>query len=97
MSVNKIPVFIFKQDSSQVGRGSYKMIACFVNLGIHVPYVATFHGGEGYLTEVNTPFACDGICEQTWGTMEDWSKERSDREYPVKPIVETALVFYSQK
>jgi hypothetical protein len=91
--VKKIPVFNFKQDPSQVGRGPYKMIACFVVLGVHVPYTVTIHDGEEYLNKVGEPSICDETCEQRQGTIENWSKERSDREHTVQSIIESAENF----
>ncbi len=93
----RVPVFVYKQDQSQVGSGMYPAVACFVTLGIHVPFTYHFHAGDSDLREVGEPLVCDGSCEQQPGDMEDFSKKRTDHDYEVTRIVETALAFSGRK
>ncbi len=88
-----LPVFVYKQDSSQVGSGVYPAVACFVALGVHVPFTYYFHAGDSGLREVGEPLVCDGSCENQSGLMEDFSKERTDHDYEVTEIIVKARAF----
>lgn len=91
--MNKIPVFVFKTNPGQVGNGIYSMIACFTNLGVHVPFTFEAHSENEYMKHVGIPFQCNGYCEGRNGHMEDFAKPRHDSTYEVKEIVDKALVF----
>ncbi len=91
----KIPVFVYKENPGQFGNGKYSMIACFVTLGVHVPFTFYAHSENEYLESVGKPVPCDGSCEHYDGSMKDFGEERdnTDTGYSVKKIVESANSF----
>lgn len=92
--MKKIPVFVFKTDPEQVGNGIYSMVACFTNLGVHVPYTFLAHSENEYLQSVGEPILCDSSCEHRRGHMEDFSKERHHSSYEVQKIIDGAKSFH---
>lgn len=83
-------VFVMKQDFRQVGDGIYPMVACFLDLGVHVPYWFEAHSENEYIHEVGEPIKCDGSCIGPLGRIKDWSKEGHDSSHARKPIVDKA-------
>jgi hypothetical protein len=93
----KIPVFTFKQSPHQFGDGNYLLVACFVKLGIHVPFSIYCHSENEYLNSVGRPKKCNEECCWATGHMEDFGKKRSDTSYTVKKIIEAANNFKKRK
>jgi hypothetical protein len=91
----KMPVFVFSK-SDQIGNGNYVLTACFVKLGVHVPYSIYCHSENEYLNSVGRPRKCDDSC-YTSGHMEDFGKERGDDDYSVEKIIEAASSFCRRK
>lgn len=91
----KFSVFVWKKNRGQVGTGIYPMVACFVVLDVHVPFtVSVFSPSETeYLEEWDKAIQCDKSCRHAQGCMDDFSEERRDGQYLVKPIVDAALAF----
>lgn len=90
--MNYMPVFVFKT-SDQVGNGLYSMTACFVALGVHVPFVFEAHSENRYLKEVQEPIPCDGSCKHYSGHIEDFSEKRGDSDHGVSAIIKKAHGF----
>lgn len=97
MPSKRIPVFVYKQDESQVGSGVYAMVACFHTIGVHVPFSCYSHHGDEDLREVGEATACNDSCRNRSGQMEDFSKERGIHEHEVTRIVEKAHAFSARK
>lgn len=90
----KIPVFVYKKNSDQEGNGHYSMVACFVALGVHVPFAFYAHSENEYLKSVGKPIPCDGSCEYYEGSIKDFGEKRDDADgYSVKEIIESANSF----
>ena len=71
----KIPVFVYKKNSDQEGNGHYSMVACFVALGVHVPFAFYAHSENEYLKSVGKPIPCDGSCEYYEGSIKDFGEK----------------------
>lgn len=86
------PVFVWKTDSGQVGRGLYPMVGCFIGIGVHVPFTFETHGEDKVLQDVGEPVKCDRSCMNHPGHLEDFgpSIKRLDSDYGVSRIVERA-------
>lgn len=89
----KIPVFVWKKNSGQVGGGYYPIVACFVTLGVHVLFTVYLHSKNDYLQGKPEASKCDGSCQHSQGHMEDFSKEGHHIDYARKPIVDAAMAF----
>ena len=87
----KIDVFVWKTDPGQVGNGIYSMVACFMAMGVHVPFTFEAHSENEYLQNVGNPVACDGSCKNRDGNLEDFGASRHDSSYDVTRIVERAF------
>lgn len=93
----KIRVIVFKEDPDQIGNGHYKMLACFIELGVHIPYTIYVHSENIYVDDIGKPTTCDSSCESRHGKIEDWSKERHRTDHDVKRIIEKATTFSARR
>lgn len=91
--MQRMPVFVYKQDATQVGSGVYPAIACFCTLGVHVPFSYHYHAGESELQVVGDPTPCDDSCSGQNGAIEDFEAPRSSHDHSVEPIIEKARSF----
>lgn len=88
MKKTRVPVFVFEiNPAEQIGNGIYSTVACFTNLGIHVPFISDGRR----VPSVGEPTPCDNSCEYHLGHMEDFSKERHHCSFEIQRIVTDAV------
>jgi hypothetical protein len=90
----KINVFVYKESPSQFGNGLYCMVACFLDLNVHVPFTIEAHSENEYLKNVGKAISCDGSCGSRAGHTADFSVESAiSSNYSRMPIVNKAKAF----
>jgi hypothetical protein len=90
--MDRIPVNVYKVNPKQFGDGIYSMIACFINLRVHVPFTFFAHSENEYVESVGDPVPCDGTCRHR-GHMEDFAIARHRTDYSVERIITAANDF----
>lgn len=89
----QIRVFTWRENPA-----SNKETACFIDRGIHAPYIIGSYSAENYyIKEVGEPTKCDGLCYHALGGLENWSNGKSKYGINVKSIIEKAFTFAAQQ
>ena len=92
--INDTTVFLYKDDPAQVGSGRYKLTACFLTLGVCVPFIIESHSEKECLKAIGTPFPIDPEADfERIGCLSDFSLQEHHSGYPKDEIIKVARAF----
>ncbi|MBP7822549.1 MAG: hypothetical protein KA034_01915 [Candidatus Moranbacteria bacterium] len=92
-SIDDSTAFVYKTDPSQVGSGLYQLVACFLTLGICVPFTIEVIRENEELKEVDLPILLGPQCFDRQGHLEDFSKPHHESSYDRTRVLSIARQF----